>query len=679
MLTREIRNSKSEIRNKSEARSPNDRNTVAGRGVRFGSWIWSIHACFGFRNSNFGFPTLCLTLLALCMLARADVLESARMLPDDMMVLVSVESVNGLRAAMEKTSLYSLYKDPSMQPFVTETEKKIREVIDTRLKDFWQKMQIENPPQQLPIPEGRLVLGISLAKPSTATSPGRPGANGPAFRFTVLADMGGRAETARKTILSLTTSATNAGAAVSKKSVGGLELNVITPKDSGDPTLCYGMKDNWLVLVGDATKELAFAESVVQRMGRSLPGSLSDKVGLRSAAKTLGESQLFVFVNADAIRSFVAGMAPDKAQVDRVIQALGLKNVTGLSMAAQIGGQRNQEGVSRMLIGIDGPRTGIPALLGDASGPLKLNARLLSRDAVGFLCANYEPTRIFDAANKIVQGVAYMDLNMIAQMGMAATAGEGGQPAVQLRDDVLAQMGAPVLFTWQMEKPYTFASETKFLIGLSVKDATRLDGAVGRIHQAFLGGQPESRREMLNHTLYLLPSGPSDMDFENEDEEDTDNPAIAAAQVKEEAMALSVAGDTLVFGQVDDVEQAIRNQQKEPQDSLLNDPMFRYAKDSLPSQACLFAYQNNRLNSEITWAALKQLGKDLAKQDASDDQDGSWNPMLMALQKIKAYVDLNKLPEFKAVEKYWGATVGYMQSRPEGLYWESVTLRPPQQ
>jgi hypothetical protein len=616
-------------------------------------------------------------VLALCMPARADVIESARMLPDDMMVLVSVESVNGLRTAMEKTSLYGLYKDGSMQPFVTETEKKVRELIDTNLKGFWQKMQIENPPQQLPIPEGRLVLGISLAKPSTAAGAGRPGANGPAFRFTVLADMGGRAEPARKTILSLTTSATNAGAAVSKKSVGGLELNMIASKDPGDPTLYYGMKDNWLVLVGDATKELAFAESVVQRMGRSLPGSLSDKVGLKSAAKTLGESQLFVFVNTDAIKSFVASMAPDKAQVDRMIQALGLKNVTGMSVAAQIGGQKNQEGVSKMLIGIDGPKTGIPALLGDASGPLKLNPRLLPRDAVGFLCANYEPTKIFDAANKIVQGVAYMDLNMIAQMGMAATAGEGGQPAVQLRDDVLAQMGAPVLFTWQMEKPYTFDSETKFLVGLSVKDATRLDGAVGRIHQAFLGGQPESRREMLNHTLYLLPSGPSGM--ESEDEEDTGNPAIAAAQAKEESMALSVAGDTLVFGPVDEVEQAIRNQQKEPQNSLLNDPMFRYAKDSLPSQACLFVYQNNRLNSEITWAALKQLGKDLAKQDASDDQEGSWNPMLMALQKIKAYVDLNKLPEFKAVEKYWGASVGYMQSRPEGLYWESTTLRPPQQ
>jgi hypothetical protein len=608
------------------------------------------------------------------------VTESAKMLPDDTMIMVSVESVNGLRAALEKTSLYGLYKDPAMQQFVTDSEKKIRELIDTTLKDFWQKMKIENPPEQIPIPEGRLVLGISLFKPPIVVDANaeESGSGGPGVRFTVLADMGSRVEQARKMILSLTTSATNAGSTVAKKDVGGLELNVIVPEDgANEPTVYYGLKDNWLVLVGDTTKELTFAESIVKRMGRSLPGSMADKAGLKSAAKTLGDSQLFVFVNADAIKSFAASMAPDKAQVDRIIQALGLQNVTGLSTSIQIAGQKNQEGVSKMLIGIDGPKTGIPALLGDASGPLKLNSRLLPRDAVGFLCANYEPTKIFDAIGKIAQNVAFVDLNMLVQSGMAATVGEGGQPAVQLRDDVLAQMTAPLLFTWQMEKPYTFNSMTRFLVGLSVKDAARLDGAIGRIHQAFLGFQPDSKRELLNHTLYLLPSRGPGAQSENE----TGDSQVAAAAAKENAMAFSVAGDALVFGQVDEVEQAIRNQQTEPQDSLLTDPMFRYAKDSLPSQACLFLYQNNRLNTETTWAAIKQLGKDLAKQgeNASQEEQQSWNPMMMAMQKIKAYVDLNKLPEFKAVEKYWGASVGYMQSRPEGLYWESITLRPPQQ
>ncbi len=622
-------------------------------------------------------------LLSFCASAWADVMESAKMLPNDMMLMVSVESVDGLRAAAEKTSLYSLYKDPAMQDLVTGSEKKIREAIETALKGFWQEMQIENPLEQIPIPEGRLILGISLFKPPIVVDANAEESRGdaPGIRFTVLAYMGSRAGQAQEMIRSLTTSATNSGGAVEKKDIGGLELNVIVPEeDSDDPTLYYGMKDNWLVVVGDTTKDPTFAESVVKRMGRSMPGSLAEKPGFQTAAKTLGDSQFFVFVNADAIRSLAANLVPDKAKVDRIIKGLGLQNVTGVSTSVQIAAQKNQEFVYRTLIGVDGPKTGIPALLGEASGPLKLNSRLLPRDAVGFLCANFEPTKVFDAIGKMAQNIAFLDINMLVQAGMGATAGEGGEPPVQFRDDVLAQTGAPLLFTWKMETPYTFNSMTNFVVALSVKDAARLDGSLGRIHQAFLGSLPESKRELLDHTLYLLPSGGSAMPSQGEETESGDSTvAVAGAQPK--AMAFSVAGDTLAFGWVDEVEQAIRNQQAEPQDSLLTDPMFRYAKDSLPSQACLFAYQNNRLNNEVTWTALKQLAQDLAKQgeNASEQDLESWNPMMAMMQKIKAYVDLSKLPDFKAVEKYWGPSVGYMQSRPEGLYSESITLRPQQQ
>ncbi len=159
---------------------------------------------------------LSLLILLPAVAARADVLESARMLPDDMLVMVSVESVNGLRAALEKTSLYGLHKDPAMQPFVTETEKKVRELIDTTIREFWQKAKIETPPSEIPYPEGRLVLGLS-AFPKTAAADAdadEPGAGGVGFRFAVLADMGSRAEQARQMIRSLSVIAENAGTTV---------------------------------------------------------------------------------------------------------------------------------------------------------------------------------------------------------------------------------------------------------------------------------------------------------------------------------------------------------------------------------------------------------------------------------------------------------------------------------
>lgn len=605
---------------------------------------------------------------------RADVMESARMLPDDTMFMVSVESVSGLRAACEKTSMYGLYKDPTMQQFVTETEKKVRELIDTTLKDLWQKMEIENPPEQFPYPEGRLVLGVSLFKETAVADANAEESKGDdvGVRFALLADMGSRVEQIKQIVQSLSAGAANAGSPVEKKQLGGIELNVLAAgEDSDRPTLYYGLKDSWLLVMGDTSKETAFTESIMRRMGRSVPGALADKAGFKSAVKTLGDAQVFVFVNTDAIKSLAAGVAQNKAQVDQMIKALGFENVTGITMAVQVAGQKNQEMTSKALIGIDGPKTGIPALLSDASAPLKMNNRLLSRDAVGFVSANYSPVKIFDGIAKIVQNVAFMDLNMMVQAGMAATAGEGGQPPVQLRDDVLAQMAGPVFVTWQMDKPYKFDGPTKFLVGLSVQDAGRLNGAIGRIHQAFLGPMPEMRREMLDQTVYLLPSdGPS------ADSEDGNSPGVQAAS-KEQGMAFSVAGDSLVFGRVGEVEQAIRSQQKEPQDSLASDPMFRYAEESLPAQACVYVYQNDRLSTEASWTALKQMARDAS--NASGQGDASWNPMMMGIQKIKAYVDLSKLPDFKAVEKYWGASVGYMQSRPEGLYWESIALRPPQQ
>lgn len=634
------------------------------------------------QATNYGLVRrlLGLLILALCAPAGADVLESARMLPDDVMFMVSVESVSELRAAARKTSFYGLYRDPAMQEFAAESEKKIRKLIDAKMKDFWQEMKIENPPEEIPWPEGRLVWGVSFFQEASNADSEESRGNGMGFRLAVLADMGGQIEPARRMMESLSTSAANAGATVAKKEIGGIELNVLVPdEDSDDPTVHYGLKGTWLVVTIDTTRGIEFTESVLKRIGRSLPGSLAERAAFNTAVRTLGDAHVYGYVNVDMIRSLVASMAPNKTQVERMLKALGLSNVTGITGAVQIAGQRNQEMVSRTLIGIDGPKTGIPALLSEGSGPLKINNRLLARDAVGFLCANYIPVRIFDGIAKIVQDAAFMDLNMMVQAGMAGTAGEAGQPPVQVRDEVLAQMASPLFATWRMDKPYAFDGTTRFLIGLPVQDGARLDTAIGRIHQAFLGNRAELRRELLDHVLYLLPTRGSSTN--NDDEDEAEDPPAEAEATSEETMAFAVAGDSLVFGQIDEVEQAIRTIGKEPADTIASDPLFRYARESLPSQACLYVYRNDRLNAEITWTVFRQMARDLAEkgQDESDEEAGFPDPITMMLTRIRDYVDLNRLPEFKAVEKYWGATVGYMQSRPEGLYWESAVLRPTQQ
>lgn len=608
----------------------------------------------------------------------ADVLESARMLPDDTMILVSVESVTGLRAAVEKTSLYALFKDPAMQEVLRDAPRKASEQIDKGVKDLWQKMKLENPPQQIPYPEGRVVLGASMVAPAVEDANSEP-----KVRLIALADMGSRASQVAGLLRDLSAGIANMGDTMQKKDIAGVEMNIRVPKqDANEPTICFGAKDGWLVVTVDETHRMDFVESVVRRVGRTVPGNLAEKTTLATAARTLGDAQVFAFVNADAIRSLIVNDAKNKAAVEKMIKGLGFDNVTGVAMAARVAGDRSQDLCTKTLIGIQGPKTGIPALLAASPGPLRLNDRLVTRDIVGFVYANYEIPRFFDEIGKIVARLAPVDLNMMVQAGMVATVGEGGRPPVQFRDEVLAQLAAPVFlitcktdFSSQEEdRSYFLGAGSKFLVGTSVRDGRLLDGSLDRIHQAFFRSNPKLRREMLNHMIYLLPSGQASVQSADSD---SSGPGGDETSTAGGAMAFSVTGDSLVFGSVDQVEQAIRSLQKEPDNGITSDPMFRHARQYLPSQAIVYSYRNHRLYAQEMWKMLGKAARELPDllRKASGQRDGAPEPVVEMLKNMSEAVDLNRLPEFKTVEKYWGASVGFVQDRPEGIYSESITLK----
>jgi len=627
--------------------------------------------------------------LSICLcgapLLHADVVQSARMLPDDVLVMVSVESIKDARAALEKTTLNDLYKDPAVKQLVDDAGKKIRERIDEAAKKFWKNAGVENPPENLPYPEGKLVLGISIR--ATQASDNDPAGEAPEergkrmeFGIALLADMGGKIKQARQLTRSLSAGATSSGDNVKRMEVAGIQLDVLVPKEeSDDPTISYGLKDNWLVLTLDTSGSMEFTESVVRRVGRSRPGSLGDKPGLVTAARTLGEANTFVFVNTDALQPLITANVEDQAKAARIIAGLGLKNVTGLATAIQIAGQKNQDFCAKALMGVNGPKTGIPALLAMPSAPLRLNDRLITRDVVGFSCLNLEPSRLYDGIVKIVGEIVFMDVNMMIQSAMAITAGEGGQPPVQLRDEVLAQVAAPLFVTWKAEpmaekedRTLTVGAGIKFLVGASVRDASRLDTGLSRIHQALLRGMADIRRELLDHTIYLLPIGISPA---------SPDESAAAGAPPQGRMAFSVADDTLVVGPLDDVEQAIRSLQGQADNSIASDPMFRYARKYLPSQAGSYYYRNNRLDAENAWKVIRQMARELSTpdQDASQRRTLPMNPIAAALRELSKYTDLSRLPEFREIEEYWGTTIGFMQDRPNGLYWESTVLKPARQ
>lgn len=632
------------------------------------------------RHHFIDLTTIMLFLLS-CLLSpslgRADVLDSARMLPGDTMVMVSIESSNALKTALKKTSWYDLYQDPAMQDVTHQVEEKLREGAGNLLKDFWKKMEIDTPPEKLPWPQGKIVMGISVlpkeAEASAETSE-EDFDEDPLVFVAILADVGSQAAETRDVLRSLSAGAKGQGDTVERKTIAGIDMDIRPAENDSDPTVCYGIKDNWLlVTLAEPSISLNGTESVAKRIGRTLDGSLAENKGFAPARRTVGEGEVFVYCNAEAIRSLVAEMVGNKPQVEHIARSLGLDNVTSVAMSLKIAGDRSQNLGAKTLIGIDGPKRGIPALLSAPAASLKLDDHLMTRDLIGFLWTNYEPARLYDGIAKMVGEAVYMDLNMLVQAGMMGTAKEAGQQPVQLRDDVIAQAQAPLFFTSKIEKPYSLTSPTKFLVGLSVQDENRLDVALGRIHQAFVGGAPELRRELLDHTVYLFPAFDEPM-------EPTD-PTSSQVPPEVEQMAFAVTGENLVFGQVGEVEQAIRGLAAEPSNTIASDPMFRHARKFLPSQASLYSYRNDRLYAEVGWTILKQIVRDLPDESEVEpdfvfDLGGQIKGWLKAASE---HVDLSKLPEFSAIEKYWGASMSFAQDRPEGIYGESIVLKPAQQ
>lgn len=148
-------------------------------------------------------------------------------------------------------------------------------------------------------------------------------------------------------------------------------------------------------------------------------------------------------------------------------------------------------------------------------------------------------------------------------------------------------------------------------------------------------------------------------------------------------LAFTVTDTHWIFGGESTVEQAIRSLgagQAEPIDSV---KWFRQAKASLPSVVGLAGLQNSEASVELLWSTLRQMqeqsegrGRGRSSQFGVGMGSGSLLPALGLSQGGKEMFDFSLLPEFDAVRKYFGSSVSYGISRPDGFFFEFKYLNP---
>jgi hypothetical protein len=648
-------------------------------------------------------------LVVICMWGQrcvnASAPAAAEMLPPETMGLIEIKNLKGLCEKFKQTSIYGLYTSPEMRPFIDPTEKKLRDKLDEFLKKVWKELGVENMPTELPLPQGHVGLAVfvnvrssevpdysqinhSEMKPEdwenmdTNSLPKRT-VQVPDTQMVLFAQMGEKLAEAKKLAKVIEAKTIDEGSLRQRETIRGVQINILKKEADSDVNIdafCYGFKDD-LLIVGSSLK---YIREFLVRQGETDRPTLAKEGNYKAVLRKLGDAELKFYLNGPALIKLIKEFASDEEKVKtaQIIETLGLGNLGGIGYHIQVSPSPVEDFRLSGLLGVQGKKKGIPALLSPVTRPVELN-RLITENSSSFLLAHYDIGQIYDGILEMVFAISgynptpWLD-GMLGMTGDPAN----GRPPVKLRQDVLGQLAPAITFVSRMEKPYDSAESVKMLFAFGVRDGQSLNNALQRIHSIFIAqGNKELQRELLGSQIYLLPG--SEMILS----------AMMASQGAEMddpsklQMAFAVAGDQLVLGAVDQVEQSIRDLGRKSLEGIKTDPMYQHVARYLPEKVGIAFYENYQIETERAWWLLKEAARKAAIEASKTPKVSSYDlgmmlgsgepPLQVLVKYFSDYADFTTLPNYTSVKKYFGAGVGYVSDDSEGIYAYGVSVKSP--
>ncbi len=636
--------------------------------------------------------------------------DAASIIPEDTFLFVHVPDVSAVKEAFKKTSMWGLYKEPAMQQFVEPAEKAVREFIDEKLREAWKEMEIADPPEELPIPAGRVIVAVRMGKKvmmvpkydydnydwenDNGTGPPVTGVRETTItdaQVVLIADMGDKIETVQRLAEQAAEKAADSGWQLRRDTIGDLEVQILTPPTPKRPDNIpadieytppapapFGFAfEGSMAIFGN----LEMLRGVAERMSNSQMPSLADDDGRKKIMRQLdAQGAASLYLNVRALISSTLDSGDDeasKAKTERLMTALGVDNVEGLGLVVRLASNDGEDIRIRGMLGVRGEKRGIPALLTPETASTEAS-RLVTKGVASVFVGNYSLGKIYEQVIQIAQGAGAPSLGMQLQMMMAMTGTPDGQPPVDVKKEVFDQAISPIIVLHNINRPYSDPSASKVMLAIGVNDASILDSALGRIHNVFFAqGKPEVRRELLGSNIFLIPGG-GPMGLFSGPSSETDGPP--------EAMAIAVAGDNLVVGSESTVAQAIRDLRRTDIEPIQADPMYGHVKRFLPAEAGAWFYSNDQISGESYWVQYKEAARNVAQQpegeqDGHEGHDHSStkvsSPLDGVIKTLAKFCDFNRLPEFAAVKQYFGATIGYVKGTEDGIIFEIVSVKAP--
>ena len=626
------------------------------------------------NSTVFGLALLAFSFLAI---GQARVLpETAKLVPPETVLLVNVGNFSELKGQFEKTNLYNLYKDPAIQAFVSNTKAKFLEKMQQEDNEFARAIFNADV-----LPQGKVGLALVLNK-QAMTAEGPP--------FLLITQWGQSIGKIKEVIDKVVQKAIEDG--LHRKTEDYRGVTIVTmikeptagPQPGSDNTdqnavptkpvqqqadkIHYCFIDDCLT---GSTNLDALKFVIAHIKGASSP-TLGDDADYSATMRAVGPyHDIDFYLNIkQIIKTILAEDTTGEAKI--YTSNLGFDNVTSGGCSIGLGRRQGSSYSGKALLKIDGAKKGIFKMLEVQSASLKA-PRFISASAYSVTFLNLNIRKAYNELYNILMSFSPGYAAMLHGFDMPAT--PDGEPAVQLKGDIIDHLGSQIIIAPSINKasPGGPAPKEEYLVALAVVNHRALEKSLSRVHSVISSNNPQARRELLGHTIYLtnlpatmpglLPGGQVPMEAPG---------ASSTAEVPK--LAFTITNTHMILGTESTVDQAIRRLSSAEAGSLSSAKWFTIAKSAIPSVVGLANLEDNAASNEFLWRTLKE-------QDKSKSEDSSRSVKIgispsSGLMFSQTGLDFDLLPKYDVVRKYFGLSASYGISRPDGFFCEFKYINP---
>ena len=620
--------------------------------------------------------------------------ETARLLPPETILLADIDNFNRFRTGFEKTNFYKLYKDPAMAAFVDDFKTKWREKIRELDNEFIRVVTDADA-----LPQGRVAVALVPNPPMAETKD----TDEPPLLF--ITQWGQTIAKIKEAVDKVVKKDVEDGAYRKIEDYRGVTITTITGQSSADESYCF-IDDTLIESMNPDVLKFVIAHI----KGAASP-TLADDADYAATIKSTRPSapgRIDFYVNIKQIVKTI--IAEDTTGgIKTVIANLGLDNVTSFSCSIDPGSLASAGGGSsfaKAFLKIEGRKKGICKMLDIESATFRA-PQFISASVCSVSFVNLNIQNAFSEFANILAGFSPQFAAMMYMPLLPPS--PQGEPPLQLKADIIDHLGSQIITAQSTGKPPFNAGArppAESLIAVAVNDRSALEKSLALLHSKVIApNNPDARRELLGHTLYLvapltmLPaSRPGDrrpmqaqLEMSREDQIPhrpcrflTGQAPAGPSAPKMPKLAFTVTDTHLIFASESVVEQAIRALSSTGTVSVGSANWFNKAKSTVPSVVGLAGLQDNAASGELFWPVLrglKQSGKKGKAEDSGIEMGVGTSPgsvflQLMFSQAGSDLFNFSLLPEFDAVRKYFGLSAFYGISRPDGFFFEFKYINP---